>query len=90
MTQDTPTLGELAPHGAARDAIHVAVYPMIAGEDLRPGDHVGFGLESGRERVWRTRVNAVGVVDPFLTTPVQTGQRFWLLLQFWRSCSSVS
>ena len=80
MTQDTPHLGELAPDGAGRDAIHVAVCPMTAGEDLNPGDHVGFGLESRRDRVWKTKVNAAGIVDPFLTAPVRKGQRFWLLL----------
>jgi hypothetical protein len=80
MRHDTPKLGEPAPDGAARDAIHVAVCPMTAGEDLSPGDHVGFGMESRRDRVWKTRVNAVGVVDPFLSAPVRRGQRFWLLL----------
>ena len=80
MRDDTPTLGEPAPDDAARDAIHVAVCPMTAGEDLRPGDHVGFGMESRRDRVWKTNVNAVGVVDPFLTAPVRKAERFWLCL----------
>ncbi len=80
MRPDTPNLGETPPDGAARDAVHVAVCPMTAGEDLNPGDHVGFGLESRRDRVWKTRVGPAGVVDPFLTAPVRRGERFWLFL----------
>jgi hypothetical protein len=56
-------LGKLAPEGAGRDAVHVAVIPMTATRELRPGEHL-----------------ANGVVDPYLTEPVQPGQRCWLLL----------
>lgn len=42
MTQQiTPNIGELASDSAMRDAIHVAVAPMIAGHRLRAGTHVG-------------------------------------------------
>lgn len=80
VREDIPGLGGLPPEDAARDAAHVAICPMIAGEDLQPGDHVGFGMENRRDRVWKSRVNAVGVVDPFLTAPVPKGGGFWLLL----------
>jgi len=69
------TIGKLADDGAGRDAIHVAVAPMIATERLWPGQHVGvIGDRAG------VREPFVGIVDPFLAGAVQEGQRFWLFL----------
>jgi ABC-type nitrate/sulfonate/bicarbonate transport system substrate-binding protein len=72
---DAPQVGKLIDSDARRDAIHVAVAPVEAAEDLQPGQHVGLvaGLASGT-------VAAIGVVDPFLTEAVRKGQRFWLFL----------
>jgi hypothetical protein len=60
------------PH---RDAIHIAVAPVIAGEKLYPGQHVG--MKDGRGIAGGTYI---GIVDPFLTVPVYPEQRFWLFL----------
>lgn len=76
MTADLG-LGKLIERDdAARDAIHVAVAPVVAAERLKPGQHVGF-VEEGK--VGRTTA-VIGVVDPFLKVNVQSGQRFWLYL----------
>ena len=36
------TLGELITGTFFRDAIHIAVAPVIANEELQPGQHIGF------------------------------------------------
>lgn len=64
MSQEATKLGALItdPH-AGRDAVHVAIIPLIATRRMMPGEH----LKSG-------------VVDPFLTAPVEPGQRYYLCL----------
>jgi hypothetical protein len=59
-----------------KDAIHIAVAPVTAGEKLNPGDHIGF-LEGGT--VGEVE-NPIGIVDPFLKIPVKPDQRFWIFL----------
>ena len=69
-------LGKIITTDQEKDAIHIAVAPMIAGEALSPGAHVGL-LQDGR--VARNTTH-VGVVDPFLKKGVKPGERFWLYL----------
>lgn len=59
-----------------RDAVHVAVTPIIAGEKLHPGDHVGIMADGHAGEVDPT----VGVVDPFLRKAVNRGEKFWLFV----------
>jgi len=76
--KDKIQLGEYAPDGAMRDAIHIAIAPVIAGANLNPGDHVGFD-EDGR--VSQTnRHQYIGVIDPFLTGTIRQGTQVYLLL----------
>lgn len=60
-----------------RDAIHLAVEPVIAGERLRPGERItvtdGVAMAADEPHV-------LGIVDPFLTEPVRQGQRFWFVM----------
>jgi len=72
-------LGQPPEADAYRDAIHVAIAPVVAGEPLKPGDHVGLNEEG---HAMRTVANSklIGVVDPFLREVVTTGNRFWLCL----------
>lgn len=78
-TDALATLGTVIDETAGRDAIHLAVEPVVAGERLFPGDHVGRG-EDGRW-VRKPRAEAVGIVDPFLDVArVQEGERFWLVI----------
>lgn len=68
-------LGKKIEGEALRDAIHVAIAPVEAGERLHPADHVC--LKNGR--AYRG-FKAIGIVDPFLKEEVEEGERFWLCL----------
>lgn len=76
--QYKPNLGELAGKDARRDAVHVPVAPVIAGQPLDPGDHFwlnshGLAVKSTGRREHRT----IGVVDPYYDGIVLKGDRFW-------------
>lgn len=75
MNDTQSLIGKLISGHQERDAIHIAVAPMIAGEYLRPGDHVS--VEGGRAHQVGKQV---GIVDPFLQMPVSEGAAFWLFL----------
>ena len=70
-------LGVAPPVHSERDAIHVAVIPVVAGQQLSPGEHVG-RLADGT--FGNTLDRLLGVVDPFLKQLVEKGQTFWLVL----------
>ena len=71
------TLGLIHVGEEKRDAIHLAVEPVKAGEDLNPADHISVAdgiatlADVGKGH---------GIVDPFLTDIVKEGERFWLVL----------
>jgi hypothetical protein len=75
-TDALETLGSIIGYGEKRDAIHLAVEPVIAAHVLRPGEDVGFIPGEGVG----VCENPVGIVDPFLKAAVQKGQRFWLVV----------
>lgn len=61
-----------------KDAIHVAIATVKAGEDLSPGDWVGFQDQEGvafKDAHW------LGIVNPFSNGPVKKGQDFQLYLK---------
>jgi hypothetical protein len=71
-TDALETLGNIIGPEEKRDAIHLAVEPVIAQEILYPGQNVGAD---------GTTNNPVGIVDPFLKVPrVYPGERFWLVV----------
>lgn len=74
-TDALATLGTIIDETAGRDAIHLAVEPVVAAEKLFPGQHVGF-VEGGAG----TCKNPIGIVDPFIAGFVAPGQRFWLVV----------
>ncbi len=78
--KDEPNIGQLCAEGARRDAIHVAVAPVVAGHALDSGD--GVFLEEGKA-YWCGMVDSrcIGVVDPFLRKRVEADQKFWLFLK---------
>lgn len=81
--QHVPNVGKIIKGGedARRDAIHVAVAPVRAGEDLEPGERVALIFGGTAIGVGEAdAADAVGVVDPYLTETVEAGQRFWLFL----------
>lgn len=68
-------LGQIIKTPQQRDAIHIAVMPIVAGASFKPGAHVGI-----HEGVARFTPNPVGIVDPFLKKGVHQGDTFWLYL----------
>lgn len=74
-------LGKLIEGEADRDAIHIAIAPVVAGEELTPGEHVGLLPDGRAGATGGVRVlKPIGIVDPFLTGNVVEGQKFWLCL----------
>lgn len=94
-----PKLGKIITENGPevrRDAVHIAIIPMIADEELNAGDSVA--LTADRQRAFRRSrtlhkwdnqkqesydiplAGAVGIVDPFLLDSVKQGERFWLLI----------
>ena len=71
-------LGKAPVPGEGRDAVHVAIIPAVAGEDLKPGARVGRRL--GGDRFFEKVPRIDGIVDPFLSGPVNQGYMFWLCL----------
>lgn len=79
MSSEVTKLGVLLDATAQRDAVHVAVAPVVAGEKLYPGDHVAMFPEGHAIRPTEVR-KAIGIVDPFLPFAVLKDERFWLFL----------
>ena len=64
-----------------KDAIHLAVYQVVAGENLCAGEKIG--LVNGQARKARGEIKALGIVDPFIEDNhgnVRAGQYFWLIV----------
>jgi hypothetical protein len=76
-TDALATLGTIIDASQKRDAIHLAVEPVIAGEPLVAGEHIT--IRNG-EAFRATKGEGRGIVDPFLTTTVTTGARFWFVM----------
>lgn len=74
------SLGQLIGEDARRDAIHIAVAPVVADVQLWPGQPIGpvNGDTSRAQPVLGP--TPLGIVDPFLTAPVYPGQRCWMFL----------
>jgi hypothetical protein len=87
-TDALETLGMIHFKPEARDAIHLAVEPIEAGEYLNRGDDVGiYQGKAYRKGVHHIEgaglvniLKSVGIVDPFLPAGVGEGQKFWLVV----------
>jgi|SRR5271154_3159340 len=77
-TDALETLGMIITENEKRDAIHLAVEPVVAHEKLYPGQHVGFIDDS--KTLCGVCDNPLGIVDPFLSMSVFPGQKFWLII----------
>ena len=72
---EAPMVGKLAADDAKRDAIHIAIAPVVASEELTAGQDIGpVGDRFG------PCAKPIGIVDPFLQTSVAKGERFYLFL----------
>lgn len=69
-------LGQKPTQSSERDAIHVAITPMVAAEMLRPGQRVGV-MEDGTAG---PSDKVLGIVDPYLLDVVPKGELFWMCL----------
>lgn len=70
------TLGTVPEEALVKDAIHVAIISMVAGELLRPGQRVSITAPG-----WAgTGGKIVGIVDPYLQDVVPKGSKFWMCL----------
>jgi hypothetical protein len=78
MADNDVTLGKIIPpdRPVARDAVHVAVLPVTADQDLMAGEHVG--LRNGRAS--RRFQPHIGIVDPFLRDVVMIDRRCYVCL----------
>ena len=79
-TDALDTLGMIIGPNEKRDAIHLAVEPVTASQWMEPGDPINFIYGSKRIVEVVSLDNSIGIVDPFLTTAVEKGQRFWLVV----------
>ena len=81
-TDALETLGFIIDETAGRDAIHLAVEPIVAGERLKPGEDIG--IRNGQAFLYhkfeKGPVKLLGIVDPFLKEEVEIGERFWLVV----------
>ena len=76
-TDALDTLGTIIDDKQKRDAIHLAVEPVIAGQPLLAGERI-----TVRDGVAWAAVDdqVLGIVDPFLFGGVATGERFWFVM----------
>lgn len=80
-TDALETLGMIHFKPESRDAIHLAVIPVIAAEHLQPGQDITHidGMAYGAH----TRgIAPIGIADPFLpkTAAIKAGDQFWLVI----------
>lgn len=80
MSEAKVKLGQLITGDECRDAVHVAICPVVAAERLKPGDPIEF-CPGSAEKV-RLSVKPIGIVDPFLNVNrwIEEGQKFFMCL----------
>ncbi len=76
-TDALATLGTIIDANQKRDAIHLAVEPVIAHATMAAGQHVT--VRDGMAYP-ATVGQGLGIVDPFLTNGVRAGERFWFIM----------
>jgi hypothetical protein len=78
MSKTQELIGKLVDGDVERDAIHIAVAPVEAGDYLERGQHIrlrnGKAVECDDDR-------SIGIVDPFLAKMVEPGEKFFLFLK---------
>lgn len=75
---DQSKIGELIQGHAGRDAIHIAIAPVVANGELFPNQDIG--LVGGSLELVDIVDQPIGKVDPFLKSPVRKGERFYMFL----------
>jgi hypothetical protein len=79
------TLGQKLKGGEQRDAIHIAILPVLCDDDcLDPGQRVK--LVHGTSNMVRAVAGpeyddpGLGIIDPFLPESVERGERVWMFM----------
>jgi hypothetical protein len=75
-TDALESLGTIIGPNEKRDAIHLAVLPVIAKSKLSPGQSIK--VSNG---VASPSTKGLAIVDPFLANPLKKGDRFWAVLK---------
>jgi hypothetical protein len=79
-TDALETLGTIFTEGE-RDAIHLAVEPVVAGEQIRPGQNITIRDGKAYEaNGYLPDEKMLGIADPFLKNTIQIGEKFWLIV----------
>lgn len=77
--EQKPNIGKiLSPEENLRDAIHIAIVPVIAAHKMAPASHVG--LDKDGKASYSFDGEYVGIIDPFLENAAQKGQKVYLFL----------
>jgi len=80
MNKHEVVLGQIIEGDVSRDAIHIAVAPVVASSKLLPSQDIGM-VDPQNNPTWVGACNnPIGIVDPFLTSVVITGTKFWMFL----------
>lgn len=79
-TDALASLGTIIGENEKRDAIHIAVEPVVAHQRLLPGDHIK--IINGKAIRAMPETGSMGIVDPFLPMSkiIEPGERFWFLM----------
>lgn len=79
-----PEVGKLiTDKDAKRDAIHVAIAPVVAGQELRAAMHVYLknGIALAHSYGLSRQSDTIGIVDPYIgKEDLKSGDRFYLFL----------
>jgi hypothetical protein len=86
MAEPITTIGCKLSGREQRDAIHIAIMPVICGEDyMRPGEEVGLVYGTKNTVKYKASVyglDSIGVIDPFLRgDSVRKGDVVWCFLK---------
>ena len=88
ITDALETLGMIHYKKEHRDAIHLAVDPVVAGESLQVGAKIGIiaGVAYRAGTKILVELNEVtvpchGIVDPFLPRGPRKGESFWFVMK---------
>lgn len=87
-TDALETLGMIHFKPEARDAIHLAVDPVVASQPLRVGQKIGIingkAYPAGNILKRMSHPDMIipyhGIVDPFLPRTVEPGETFWFVM----------
>jgi hypothetical protein len=78
MSDTLDLVGRPVPEGVGRDAVHIAMVPVVTAQILSPGEHVGW-VDKHEMTVGRV-AQPLGIIDPYLRGSVRPHTRVFLFL----------